>query len=271
MVKKRLIPVVLLQNGSVVQSKGFCRYQRLGNPLTIVQRLGDWASDELIYLDISPRPHHDLMRGDLNCPDCSTVLDILDEVARRCIIPLCFGGGIRDLEAARERLLRGADKITLNTAALRDPAFITQCAREFGSQAVVLSIDAKAQPGGGWLVHANGGQKPTSRRPEAWAAEAQERGAGEILLNSIDRDGTGQGYDLELIAAVAQGLSIPLIALGGARDWEHFAAGLEAGASAVAAANVFNHIENSIYKIKERLYQHGCSVRPPAFIAPKAQ
>lgn len=266
MLKNRLIPVVLLKNGVVVQSKMFRRYQSLGNPVTIVERIGDWGSDELIYIDISRGEGYDLNRSDLNFDNHGTVLDILADVARHCIVPLTFGGGIRTVEDVRLRLAGGADKVTLNRQALDTPDIITDCAREFGAQAIVVSIDAKATEDGGWEVCTDGNRIATGRTPADWAREAQERGAGEILINSIDRDGAGRGYDLDLIAHVADAVSVPVIALGGAREWEHFGAGLDAGADAVAAANIFSHMENSVYKAKQYLYVNDYNVRTPSFI-----
>jgi cyclase len=265
MLKKRLIPVVLLRNGVVVQSKAFQRYQRLGNPVAIVQRLTDWAADELIYLDISRAPTYDLGRDDLNAPNRGTILEILGDVARRCMMPLTFGGGIRTLEDAAARVQAGADKFTLNTQALSEPAFVTACAREFGSQCVVVSIDARARDGGGWEVFGQGGRDATGRDPAAWAAEARSRGAGEILINSVDRDGQGTGYDLALMESVADSVDIPVIALGGAGKWEHLAEVLaKTGVSAVAAANIFHYSENSVYNAKKFLFDAGADVRPPS-------
>ena len=265
MVKNRIIPVVLLMNGVVVQSKNFRRYQNLGNPVTIVERLSSWASDELIYLDISKESRYDLNRNDLNFSNPSCSLDILKDVARKCIIPLTFGGLIRSVRDARERLHHGADKITLNSQALLDPSIIDKCSNEFGSQAVVISIDVLSNDKNTWEVYTNGGGIPTGKNPVDWAQEAQKRGAGEILINSIDRDGTGKGYDLNLITAISSAVTIPVIALGGAREGEHFAEGLRAGADAVAAANIFSYIENSVYKIKKFLFDNGYNVRKPSF------
>jgi len=265
MLKRRLIPVVLLRNGVVVQSKGFRRYQRLGDPVTIVQRLTDWAADELIYLDISREPAYDLGRDDLKAPNRTGILEILGDVARRCMMPLTFGGGIRTLADAAARVRAGADKFTLNSAALAEPALIGACAREFGAQCVVLSIDAKVRDAGGWEVFADGGRTPTGRDPVAWAAEAEALGAGEILINSIDRDGQGTGYDLALVESVAAAVGIPVIALGGAGSWEHFAEALaRTRVSAVAAANIFHYSENSVYNAKQFLFAAGADVRAPS-------
>lgn len=267
MLKHRLIPVILLRNGAVVQSKGFQRYQRLGNPVTIVQRLSDWASDELIYLDISGEPFYDLGRSDLNFPNRHAILEILADVAKRCFMPLTFGGGIRTLNDIMTRIRTGADKITLNTQALNNPDFVDVCAKEFGSQCVVVSLDVRANSRNSWEVYKQRGKIPTGHHPAEWAAEIESRGAGEILLNSIDRDGTGMGYDIPLIRSVVKAVKIPVIACGGVGELHHFAQGIiEGGASAVAAANIFHYTENSVYRAKDYLYKMGIQVREPALV-----
>lgn len=265
MLKNRMIPVVLLRNGLVVQSKKFKRYQMLGNPTTIVQRLSDWAADELIYLDISREASYDLGRDDLNTANRGSILEILADVARQCFMPLTFGGLIRTLDDVYARVRAGADKVAINTQALARPAFIDECARHFGSQCVVVSIDALRHDDGRLEVFTEGGRTATGRTAADWAAEAEARGAGEILINSIDRDGTGQGYDIALIQSVVQAVSIPVIACGGVGEWAHLAQGItEGGASAVAAANIFHYSENSVYKAKQYLHQAGLNVREPA-------
>ncbi|MBI5623169.1 MAG: imidazole glycerol phosphate synthase subunit HisF [Elusimicrobia bacterium] len=261
MLKKRLIPVLLLRNGVIVQSKGFKRYQSLGSPTAAVERLSSWAADELVYLDISPAPVYDLKRDDLNHPRFETIIDIIRLVAERCFMPLTFGGGIRSLDDIRQRLSAGADKVTLNTKAIDDPGFISAAAKEFGSQCVVVSIDAKRVEGG-WEVY-RGGRTPAGMAPAAWARRVQDLGAGEILLNSIDRDGSGTGYDLDLIGEVSGAVSLPLVALGGVGNWEHLEEGLRTRASAVAAANIFHYRENSVFDAKRHLYEKGHNVRKP--------
>ncbi len=272
--KARLIPVILLRDGRIVQSKGFQRYQVLGNPTAMVERLADWVADELIYLDLTGSAVHAPGRQDLAAPASTDILQILAEVARVCFMPLTFGGGIRTLSDIEARLRAGADKVTLNTQALATPALITEAAREFGSQAVVVSIDAKAcdGPAGAraWQCRGGGGRVPAVWTPAGWAREAEQRGAGEILINSIDRDGSGRGYDLDLVRTVVEAVSIPVIACGGVGTWEHLVEGLAAGASAVAAANIFHYSENSVYRARQHLFERGCPVRPPAFASASA-
>ena len=180
-------------------------------------------------------------------------------------MPLTFGGGIRTLDDAAQRVRAGADKISLNTQAVDEPGFIDLCSREFGAQCVVISIDARTTHGDSWEVFTRGGRRATGRLPAEWAAEAEARGAGEILINSIDRDGRGKGYDVALIRSVVDAVRIPVIALGGVGKWEDFEPGLvAAGASAVAAANIFHYTENSVYKAKKHMHDIGLNVRKPA-------
>lgn len=267
MQKNRLIPVVLMKNGVVVQSKSFKRYQRLGNPSTIVERLSDWAADELIYLDISRDSVYDLGRDDLNFSNPHSIIDILKEVAKRCFMPLTFGGRVKSVHDVFERISNGADKVSINSQAVLNPALITECAKEFGSQCIVVSVDVLEQEPNCWEVFIDGGKKATGLTPVEWAYQAQELGAGEIFLNSINRDGAGQGYDIPLIRAVAEKLSIPLIACGGVGEWEHLSEGLSQGqANAVAAANIFHYTENSVFEAKKYLYDNKINIRQPFFL-----
>lgn len=263
MLKARLIPAVLIRQGLCVQSRRFQRYQALGNPFTIVQRLSTWASDELIYLDITRDGTYDLRRDDTNFANRDTIEAIIQDVADRCFMPLTVGGGIRSLDHMRSRLASGADKVALNTLLATGPGVVTNAAEEFGSQCIVASIDVRRPDGGPGEVFVEGGRQSTGADPVRWATRAQDLGAGEILLNSIDRDGQGSGYDLDLIARVAAAVTIPVIALGGVGSWEHLAAGLDAGADAVAAANIFHHTEASVMKAKTFLHESGRNVRAP--------
>lgn len=271
MLKTRLIPVVLMRNGVCVQSKGFRRYQRLGDPITIVERLSAWASDELCYLDISQQSGYDVGRDDLCGSNHDNVLAILQDISRRCFMPLAFGGGIRTLQDVEKRLALGADKVVINTQALNEPSLIDEAARQFGSQCITICIDARqalaaeAAPAEGpqWFAFSDGGRCAAGRNAVAWAREAADRGAGEILIQSIDQDGRGLGYDLKLIRAVVDAVRIPVIALGGVGSWEHLAEGVAAGAAAVAAANIFNYTENSVYNAKLGLVGKRLNFRAP--------
>lgn len=255
MLKKRIIPVILLRDGRIVQSRRFVRYNILGDPTPAVERVSNWSSDELIYLDITNRsdPYATICNFD----------QLIQSVASKCSVPLAFGGGIASIEDAAQRLKSGADKITLNTAAIEKPELITAISREFGSQCVVVSVDVKINPEGHYEVYSCG-RHSTGIDPVTFARKSQELGAGEILLNSVDRDGTGIGFDLDLIQQVVDVLTIPVIALGGAGEWQHFADALKkTNVAAVAAANIFQHTENSVYQCKDFLYKAGFPVRKP--------
>jgi cyclase len=263
MKKKRLIPVLLLKSGFLVQSKLFTRHQNLGNPVIAVKRLSEWAADELIYLDISRDDVYDLKRDDLGTPNRSSVMDIIADVSMVAHMPIAVGGKIRSVDDIRLRLSRGADKVCMNTKPIEDPRFITLAAREFGSQCIVVSMDVK-KTADGYKVFKNAGAVDTGLDPISWARQVESLGAGEILLNAIDRDGTRTGYDLDLIASVADSVKIPVIALGGVGEWEHFAEALaKTNVDAIAAANIWHYIDQSVYLAKKYLYDKGYQVRPP--------
>jgi imidazole glycerol-phosphate synthase subunit HisF len=266
MKKKRIIPVLLLKNGWLVQSREFKRYQNLGNPTTAVKRLSQWASDELIYLDISSDELYDLRREDLRYPNRHVLSEIIQDVSRQAFMPITVGGHIRTLKDIELRLSWGADKIAMNTQALSDPHFISVAAREFGSQCIALSIDFKRLDSR-YVVVSNGGKVLTGYEPAHWAKVSEDKGAGEVLLNSVDRDGMGSGYELEIIRRVADAVKIPVIACGGAGRWEHFAEVFETtGADAVAAANIFHYTDQSVYLARKYLFERGCMVRAPMLL-----
>lgn len=263
MLKRRIIPVILLRNGVIVQSKLFKRHQPLGTPTAIVERLANWESDEVIYLDISPDSAYDLNRDDLNHPSFSSIEEIIKLVSKKCQMPLSFGGGIKNMSAVDLRIKNGADKITINSLALENPDFITEVSTKFGSQCVVISIDVNKEENGEYFVYKRGKEK-TSWKPDAFAQLCESKGAGEILLNAIHRDGTKLGFDIELINLVCSAVKIPVIAMGGAGTWEHFEEVLiKTSAAAVAAANIFQHTENSVYHCKKFLHEKGLAVRKP--------
>lgn len=261
MLKKRLIPVLLLQNGQLVRSENFSIHQVIGNPIHEVERFNQWSVDELIYLDISRDDHYDLRRDDKKVRGLTTPLEILAEVSKTCFMPLTWGGRIRDLDQMQAIFAAGADKITLNTQAWRQPDLVRQAARHFGNQAVVASIDARRHPDGRLETCIDSGREAIPLTPEAWAMRLEDLGAGEILLQSIDRDGSGSGYDLELIRQVAAATRIPVIALGGVGDFNHYAKGIAAGASAVASANLWHFKELADRGGKRALARAGVAVR----------
>jgi cyclase len=267
MKKKRLIPVLLLRNGWLVQSKQFRRYQNLGNPVSAVKRLSEWASDELIYLDISRDDSYDLRRDDLGHPNRHSLFEIIEDVSKVAFMPITVGGGIRTLQDIEKRLALGADKISLNTMAVEEPKLVELAAREFGSQCIVVSIDVKMTEEG-YRVVTRGVAQVTTYSPHDWAKKAEQLGAGEILLNSVDRDGMKNGYDLELLDQVVSSIGIPVIACGGVGDWEHLAKALEqTSVDAVAAANIFHYSDQSVYLAKKFLYERGLNVRHPDLLA----
>jgi len=261
MLKYRLIPVLLLKDGLLVRSESFSIHQIIGNPIHEVKRFNEWNVDELIYLDISRERNYDLRRDDAKVKGLNNSLSILTEVSKTCFMPLTWGGGIRTLDDIRLRISNGADKITLNTAAFQTPDLITQAAKVFGSQAIVISIDVRRHSDGKLEVFADGAHQPTGLHPADWARQVEKLGAGEILLNSIDRDGTGDGYDVELIESVVANTTIPVIALGGVGRYEHYVDGIKAGASAVAAANIWHFKELSDRGGKRALAKAGIPVR----------
>lgn len=259
--KTRLIPVLLLQNGQLVRSESFTTHQILGNPVHEVERFNQWTVDELIYIDISDDDFID-GREDMKVRREGSGLAILESVAAHCFMPLTFGGRIRTLDDVRARIQRGADKVTLARAAIETPDLVTEAARAFGSQAIVVVIDAKKRDGGGYEAVYDHARKGTGRTPAELAREVEKLGAGEILIQSVDRDGTGQGYDLDLVRSVTSVTSIPVIALGGVGRLEQFAACVtEAGASAAAAANIFHFVELSDRRAKRAMAKAGVDVR----------
>lgn len=274
MLTTRLIPVLLYKNGIVVRSRTFSLHQATGDPITQVERLTAWKADELIYLDISRDEIYDLRqtmnvigptssRKDLSVTMQENFIDIVSEISRKCRIPLTVGGKIRTVEDVRARLKAGADKVSINTAALDNPNFIREVAEAFGSQCVVVSIDVKFDPEkGSWEVFSTFGKKGRGLDPVSWAHEAVRCGAGEILIQSIDRDGTSKGYDLPLIRLVAEAVPVPVIALGGVGEFSHLVEGVKGGgASAVAAANIFHFTEQSVIHAKEYMKTKGINVR----------
>lgn len=262
-VRPRLIPCLLLKNGLLVRSQTFSVHQVIGNPVSTIRRFANWNVDELILLDISSEAgEHDMRRDDLQIQyEGSTALDVLGAVSGVCGMPLAFGGRIESLEDIQVRLAAGADKCVINTRAFDDPDFISAAARRFGSQCVVISVDVR-KVADSYEVYVGSGKRPTGMDPVDWVREVQKMGAGEIFLNSIDRDGSGLGYDTELINRVAAVCRVPLIACGGVGRYEHFAEGLVAGrAAAVSAANIFHFFELSYPLAKKACLDAGRPMR----------
>ncbi len=264
MTRPRLIPCLLLKHGLIVRSQLFKIHQVIGNPMSTVERFSHWNVDELIILDISTEDFHDLRREDIQQRYAgSSVLNVLEEVAKVCFMPLAFGGNIKTLEDIQGRLKAGADKVVINTQAYENPDFIKDAAKRYGSQCIVVSIDAFRHSDGRLEVFVAGGTKATGLDPVTWARKVEALGAGEIFLNSINRDGSGLGYDTDLIEAVVQAVQIPVIACGGVGRYEDFPEGIEAGgASAVSAANIFHFFELSYPEAKKACLDRGIPMRP---------
>jgi cyclase len=259
--KSRLIPCLLLKDGLLVRSERFSIHQAIGDPLHEVRRFNQWMVDELIYLDISTSDRFTTGRTDQKASGLTSTLDVLEAVSQHCFIPLTFGGRIRSLDDMLQRFRRGADKIAINTQAVLTPDLVRAAAQQFGSQAVVVSIDVRKVDGRD-EVHIERGRRATGLDPVTWARQVEQLGAGEILLNSVDRDGTGDGYDVDLLAGVADAVRIPVIALGGVGTYEDFASGITRGrASAVSAANIFHFKELSDRNAKRAMKRAGIHVR----------
>jgi len=261
MLKVRLIPVFLLKNGFLMRSENFKTHQIIGNPINEVQRFNHWNVDELIYLDISREEKYETHRGDHKVVVDANHFAILDAVSKTCFMPLTWGGRIKTIEDMRERFARGADKITINTAAMENPDLISQGAKMFGSQAIVISIDVFRHDDGSREVFTDCGRKAARMEPRDWAHKVEDLGAGEILLQSINNDGKGMGYDLDLIHSVSSTVKIPVIACSGVGTHEHYVEGVRAGASAVAAANIWHFKELTDRSGKRALSNANIDVR----------
>jgi len=256
MLRIRVIPCLDVANGRVVKGTRFVDLVDEGDPPELAERYAREGADELVFLDISAAPEG---RG--------TLLEIVERTARRAFIPLTVGGGVRSVDEMRDVLRAGADKVSLNTAAVADPELIGACARRFGSQAVVVAIDARAfdARAAAWEVVVKGGREATGLDAVAWARRATEQGAGELLVTSIDRDGTQSGFDTALLRAITDAVTVPVIASGGAAGPDDFVrAVLEGGADAVLAASIFHRRQHSIGDVKAAMAAAGLSVRAVA-------
>lgn len=251
MLRVRVIPCLDVKDGRVVKGVNFVSLRDAGDPVEQARAYDAAGADELMFLDITASHEG---RG--------AILDVVARTADVCFMPLSVGGGVRTVEDARALLLAGADKISINTAAVEDPDLISRCADAFGSQAVVAAIDARSVPGGGWRVFTYGGRRDTGLDAAAWAEAVVERGAGEILLTSMDRDGVRSGYDLGLLRAVTNAVKVPVIASGGAGEARHMVEAVtEGGADAVLAASIFHFGAVSIAEVKAAMAATGVPVR----------
>jgi imidazole glycerol-phosphate synthase subunit HisF len=251
MLSKRIIPCLDVTGGRVVKGTQFLDLRDAGDPVECAQAYDAQGADELVFLDITA-----------SSDNRATMVDVVARTAEQCFMPLTVGGGIRVVADFRTMLLAGADKVSVNTAAIQNPELVSGAAQAFGSQCVVVAIDAKRDIPGRWRVYTHGGRNPTDLDAVAWAVRVAELGAGEILLTSMDADGTCDGYDIELTAAVSQAVSIPVIASGGAGNLDHLVDVLDRGkADAVLAASIFHFGTYRISEAKAHLAARGIPVR----------
>ncbi len=251
MLTKRIIPCLDVTAGRVVKGVNFVELRDAGDPVEIARRYDEQGADELTFLDITA-----------SSDQRDIILHVIESVAEQVFIPLTVGGGVRSVEDVRRLLNAGADKISVNTAALQDPALVAAASARYGAQCIVVAIDAKRGADGRWEVYTHGGRRPAGRDAVEWAREVERLGAGEILLTSMDRDGTRQGFDLELTRAVSDAVGIPVIASGGVGSLQHLADGVTQGrADAVLAASIFHFGEFTVRQAKEFMARQGIAVR----------
>ena len=254
MLAVRVIPCLDVDAGRVVKGVNFVGIRDAGDPVELAARYDAEGADELVFLDITA-----------SSDARDTMVHVVEHVADQVFIPFTVGGGVRSVEDARRMLRAGADKVSFNTAAVNDPDVVRAGSTEYGAQCIVVAIDARRRDpavGANWEVVTHGGRTPTGLDALTWAEQVCARGAGEILLTSMDRDGTKAGYDIELLHAMADAVDVPIIASGGVGTLEHLYEGVSAGASAVLAASIFHFGQHTLHEAKEYLAQHGVCVRP---------
>jgi len=251
MISKRIIPCLDVKDGRVVKGVQFLNLKDAGDPVEIAKKYSSDGADEITFLDITASHENR-----------NTMIDVVRRTASEVFVPLTVGGGVRVLEDVRNLLLAGADKVAINTAAVNNPGFVKDAAKKFGSQCIVVAIDARSDGKGGWEVYTHGGREPTGIDAVEWAGKMENLGAGEILLTSMDKDGTKDGYDLLLTKTVSRKVKIPVIASGGAGNMEHLFEGIKEGeADAVLVASIFHYGEYTIEETKEYLIKKGITLR----------
>ncbi|MGB7293115.1 MAG: imidazole glycerol phosphate synthase subunit HisF [Thermodesulfobacteriota bacterium] len=251
MLSKRIIPCLDVKDGRVVKGVKFLNLRDAGDPVEIAKRYSDEGADEITFLDITAS--HEKR---------NIMIEVVKKTASEVFVPLTVGGGVRTLEDVRNLLLAGADKVAINTAAVKEPEFVKKAAGKFGSQCIVVAIDARRVSDSKWEVYTHGGRNPTGIDAVAWAEKMELFGAGEILLTSMDMDGTKNGYDLNLTEAVSRAVGIPIIASGGAGNLRHLFDGITLGeADAVLVASIFHYGEYSILEAKKYLMENGIEIR----------
>ncbi len=251
MLSKRIIPCLDVKDGRVVKGVNFVNLRDAGDPVEIAKQYSKEGADEITFLDITAS--HE---------GRNIMIDVVRQTASEVFVPLTVGGGVRTLDDVRNLLLAGADKVAINTAAVKDPEFVRQAAEKFGSQCIVVAIDARSNGQGSWEVYTHGGRNPTGIDAIEWAKKMEDYGAGEILLTSMDKDGTKEGYDLELTKTISENLIIPIIASGGAGNLQHLCDGVKKGkADAVLVASIFHYGEYKISEAKDFMASDGVVVR----------
>ena len=250
MLKLRIIPCLDVKDGRVVKGVNFVSLRDAGDPVEQAILYDQAGADELTFLDITA-----------SSDNRDTILDVVQRTAERVFLPLTVGGGIRSVQDIRRLLLAGADKCSINSAAIVRPELVAEAAEKFGSQCVVVAIDARQTLPGRWEVFSQGGRKATGLDAVQWAKQMENAGAGEILLTSMDRDGTGKGFDLELLRAVCNAVKLPVVASGGVGELRHFVEGAQAGATGLLAASVFHFGQFTLSEVKQALFDAGLPVR----------
>lgn len=251
MLSKRIIPCLDVKDGRVVKGVNFVNLRDAGDPVEIAKNYSDAGADEVCFLDITASNE-----------ERKTMIDVVERTAGQVFVPLTVGGGVRTLDDVRQMLLAGADKVSINTAAVNNPDFVREAADKFGSQCIVVAIDARNSGENKWEVFTHGGRNGTGIDAVEWAQKMEDYGAGEILLTSMDKDGTKSGYDLPLTKTISRNLKIPIIASGGAGNLEHLSDGVKLGeADAVLVASIFHYGEYTIKEAKDFMHDNGISVR----------
>lgn len=250
MLKLRIIPCLDVKDGRVVKGVNFVSLRDAGDPVEQAILYDQAGADELTFLDITA-----------SSDNRDTILDVVQRTAERVFLPLTVGGGIRSVQDMRRLLLAGADKCSINSAAIARPELVSEAAEKFGSQCVVVAIDARQTQPGCWEVFSQGGRKATGLDVVQWAKQMERAGAGEILLTSMDRDGTGKGFDLDLLRAVCGAIKLPVVASGGVGELRHFVEGAQAGATGLLAASVFHFGQFTLSEVKQALFDAGLPVR----------
>jgi cyclase len=251
MLKNRIIPCLDVNNGRVVKGINFIDLKDAGDPVEQAEYYDKCGADEICFLDITATHENR-----------NTIIDIVNKTAEKCFVPLTVGGGIRSIQNIRDLLLAGADKVSINSAAVNDISFVKQASKKFGAQCMVVAVDAKKVSKNKWEIFTHGGRKKTGKDAVEFAVQAEKNGAGEILLTSMDKDGTKSGYDIDLLKSVTDKLNIPVIASGGVGNLDHLHEGIKkGGASAVLAASIFHYGEYTVKQVKEYLASKDVPVR----------